>query len=69
MNSKLLGFFSGFPSHHFPDHIADILQAELSFRHSIVFISANPDDYLQNNMDTVGMNEMFDERNMPFENC
>lgn len=69
MNSKLLGFFSGFPSHHFPDHIADILQEELSVRNSIVFISANPDDYLQNDMDSVGMHEMFAERNMPFANC
>ena len=68
MNSKLIGFFSGFPTHHFTDDIADILKRELVIRDSLVFVSAWPDDYAQNNDDSDGMHEMFVERNMPFKN-
>ena len=38
MNAKLLGFFSGFPTHHFTDRIADALKEELNVRDSLVFI-------------------------------
>ena len=38
MNAKLLGFFSGFPTHHFTDRIADVLREELNVRDSLVFI-------------------------------
>ena len=68
MNAKLIGFFSGFPTHHFTDDIADILKQELVIRDSLVFVSAWPDDYAQNNDDSDGMHEMFVERNMPFKN-
>lgn len=68
MNAKLLGFFSGFPTHHFTDSITDILKAELHVRNSIVFISCHPDNYAQNDDDSVGMHEMFAERNMHFAN-
>ena len=68
MNAKLIGFFSGFPTHHFTDDIADILKQELVIRDSLVFVSAWPDDYAQNNDDSDGMHEMFAERNMPFKN-
>lgn len=66
MNAALLGFFSGFPTHHFTDHIADVLKAELHVRDSIVFISGNPDSFTQNDVDSIGMHEMFAERNMHF---
>ena len=68
MNAKLLGFFSGFPTHHFTDDIADILKKELVVRDSLVFVSAWPDDYAQSDDDSNGMHEMFAERNMPFKN-
>jgi len=68
MNAKLIGFFSGFPTHHFTDEIADMLKKELAVRDSLVFISAWPDDYQQNDDDADGMHEMFAERNMSFEN-
>lgn len=29
MNAKLLGFFSGFPTRHFTDPIAEVLKEEL----------------------------------------
>ena len=45
MAAKLLGFFSGFPTHHFTDRITDVLEAELHVRNSIVFISGYPDNY------------------------
>ena len=68
MNTKLIGFFSGFPTHHFTDDIADILKQELVFRNSLVFVSAWPDDYTQNDDDSDGMHKMFAERNMAFTN-
>ena len=68
MNAKLIGFFSGFPTHHFTDDIADILKQELVFRNSLVFVSAWPDDYAQNDDDSDGMHKMFAERNMAFTN-
>lgn len=66
MNAKLLGFFSGFPSRHFTDPIADVLKAALTDRDSLVFISCQPDNYAQNDDDSHGMHRMFAERNMPF---
>lgn len=66
MNAKLLGFFSGFPTRHFTDDIADVLKAELDVRDSLVFISCQPDNYIQNDDDSHGMHGMFAEKNMPF---
>ncbi len=66
MNAKLLGFFSGFPSPHFTDRIADVLKENLNVRDSLVFISAQPDHDAQNDDDSAGMHRMFAERNMPF---
>ena len=40
MNAKLLGFFSGFPTHHFTDEIAEVLRENLPVRGRLVFISA-----------------------------
>ena len=40
MNAKLLGLFSGFPTHHFPPKIAAHLARELAWRDSLVFVSA-----------------------------
>ena len=66
MNAKLVGFFSGFPTRHFTDDIAEVLKEELNVRDSLVFISTWPDNYSQNDEDSHGMHHMFAERNMPF---
>ena len=66
MNAKLVGFFSGFPTRHFTDSIADVLKEELIVRDSLVFISTWPDNYAQNDEDSDGMHSMFVEKNMPF---
>ena len=66
MNAKLIGFFSGFPTRHFTDSIAEVLKEELNVRDSLVFISTWPDDYKQNDEDSDGMHHMFAERNMAF---
>ena len=66
MNAKLIGFFSGFPTRHFTDSIAEVLKEELTNRDSLVFISTWPDNFAQNDEDSDGMNGMFVEKNMPF---
>ena len=66
MNAKLLGFFSGFPTRHFPDGIAERLKEELTDRDSLVFISAWPSDFESNDNDSAGMHGMFEECGMPF---
>ena len=62
MNASLLGLFSGFPTHHFPDEIAQVLRENLSRRESLVFISAWPEEYARNDDDSDGMHGMFAER-------
>lgn len=66
MKAKLLGFFSGFPTRHFTDPIAEVLKEALDTRDSLVFISCQPDNYTQNDEDSCGMHRMFEERNMGF---
>lgn len=66
MNAKMLGLFSSFPTHHFPDAIAQALRDNLPRRESLVFISAWPEDYARNDDDSDGMHEMFAERGMAF---
>ena len=68
MNAQLIGFFSGFPTHHFTDEIAEVLTKELVVCDSLIFVSAWPDDYQRNDEDSDGMHEMFAERNTPFKN-
>lgn len=58
MNAGLLGLFSGFPAHHFPDAIAQTLRENLPRRESLVFISAWPGDYARNDDDRDGMHGM-----------
>ncbi|MBR0229982.1 MAG: GNAT family N-acetyltransferase [Erysipelotrichaceae bacterium] len=64
---RFLAVFSGFPDHHFPEEIAKRLREELTQRKSIVFITACPLNYRQNDDDCEGMHEMFAEQNLPFE--
>ena len=45
MNYRLLGFFSGFPNHSFPDNVAERLREERVQRDSLVFVSAWPAEY------------------------
>ena len=66
MKQRMLGFFSGFPSHHFPREIAERLKESLIERESIVFVSAWPEDYERNDSDLEGMYEMFLEGDMDF---
>ncbi len=66
MNAKLLGLFSGFPTHHFTDEIARVLREDLPRRESLVFVSAWPEDHARNDDDSDGMHAMFAERGMAF---
>ena len=66
MNAKLLGFFSGFPTHHFTNEIAEVLWENLPVRGRLVFISAWPEDHARNDEDSDGMHQMFAERGMGF---
>ncbi|MBQ7679096.1 MAG: Type 1 glutamine amidotransferase-like domain-containing protein [Butyrivibrio sp.] len=68
MRKEFLAVFSGFPDHHFSEEITKRLRKELLERRSIVFISACPLDYEQNDDDCGGMYEMFAEQGLPFEN-
>jgi ubiquinone/menaquinone biosynthesis C-methylase UbiE len=67
MRKELLALFSGFPEHHFSTEITKRLRAELTNRKSIVFITACPQDYEQNDDDCEGMYEMFAEQGLSFE--
>ena len=67
MMNRFFAYFSGFPTHHFPDEIAARLKKELPVRNSLVFISARPSDYSRNDDDAAGMHEMFAEQGMGFE--
>ncbi|MCR5566615.1 MAG: peptidase E [Clostridiales bacterium] len=68
MNSnKTIGFFSGFPDRRFTDEIAGRLKKDLPVRRRIVFITACPEDYQQNDGDSAGMHGMFVEYGIGFE--
>ena len=67
MRKVFLAVFSGFPDHHFSEEIANRLREELVVRKSIVFITACPFDYEQNDDDCDGMHEMFVEQGLAFE--
>ena len=67
MRKELLAVFSGFPDHHFSEEITRRLREELTVRRSIVFITACPLAYAQNDDDCNGMYEMFAEQGLPFE--
>lgn len=66
MNARLLGLFSGFPEHHFSDKLEAVLRENLPKRDLIVFISADPENYAQNDDDRDGMHDMFAELGMAF---
>ena len=66
MNASLLGLFSGFPTHHFPKAVAQVLRAYLLRLESLVFISAWPEDCDRNDDDSDGMHGMFAECGMAF---
>lgn len=67
MRKELLAVFSGFPDHHFSEEITKRLREELKHRKSIVFITACPNDYAQNDDDCDGMHEMFAEKGLSFD--
>lgn len=68
-DDRLLGFFSGFPSHHFPPRVAEQLGKGLSQRDTLVFVSAWPSEYAKNDSDAAGMHAMFAACNLPFARC
>ena len=55
MNARLLGLFSGFPTHHFPDAITQVLRENLPRRESLVFVSAWPEDFARNDGDNTAV--------------
>ena len=63
---RTFAFFSGFPTRHFPDEIAEKLREEIPNRDSLVFVSAWPSDSDRNDDDAAGMHGMFAERGMGF---
>ena len=65
--NKAIAFFSGFPDRRFTDEIAERLGKELSVRRCIVFITACPVDYQQNDEDSAGMHGMFVEYGIGFD--
>ena len=65
--NKAIAFFSGFPERRFTDEIARRLEKELPVRRCIVFITACPVDYQQNDEDSAGMHGMFVEYGIGFE--
>jgi cyanophycinase-like exopeptidase len=66
-NNKAFAFFSGFPERRFTEEIAMRLKKELTIRKRIVFITACPEDYQQNDEDSAGMHGMFEEYGIGFE--
>ena len=66
LNARILGLFSGFPEHHFNDAHVKVLRENLPKRGSIVFISADPENYTQNDDDRDGMHEMLAECGLAF---
>ena len=68
MNShKAIGFFSGFPDRRFTAEIARHLEKDLPVRKRLVFITACPVDYKQNDEDSAGMHRMFEEYGIGFD--
>ena len=63
---KAIAFFSGFPTRHFTDEIAEKLREEIPNRDSLVFVSAWPSDSVRNDDDAAGMHGMFAERGIGF---
>ena len=66
MEGRKYVLFSGFPTHHFPDEIAEKLREWISIRDNLVFVSAWPADFDRNDDDAAGMHGMFAERGMGF---
>ena len=68
MNShKAIAFFSGFPNRRFTDEIARRLKKDLPEHRCIVFITACPANYRQNDEDSAGMHGMFAEYEIGFD--
>ena len=65
--SRFYAFFSGFPTHHFPDEIAARLKKEIPVRKDLAFVSAWPSDPSRNDDDAAGMHGMFAEQGIGFE--
>jgi len=63
---RLLAFFSGFPSRHFPRNVADRLREELTRRDSMVFVSAWPAEHAETDRDAAIMYACFEEIGLPF---
>ena len=66
-SSKIVGFFSGFPDRRFTDEIAQWLKKALPVRSCLVFVTACPEEFRQNDEDSAGMHHMFVEYGMGFD--
>ena len=67
MNDRLLGFFSGFPSYHFPGDIAGRLCEELTQCNSMVFVCTNPVGHAKTDHYAAIMRGCFEEIGLVFE--
>ena len=63
---RLLGFFSGFPSHHFPADVADRLRGELARRDSMAFVCTDPAGHAKTDRYAAIMHGCFEEIGLPF---
>ena len=61
MNTRLLRLFSGFPTHHFTDAIAQTLLEDLPRRENLILSVPGPEDYAQNDDNRDAIYEMFAE--------
>lgn len=66
MKARMLGLFSGFPNRQFPAKVAQQLAETLYVRNLLVFVSAWPDEYEQNDCDACGMHGMFETWDLSF---
>ena len=66
MDYRLLGFFSGFPSHHFPGNVADRLREELTQRDSLVFVCTDPAGHAKTDYYAGIMHGCFEEIGLAF---
>ena len=66
MDYRLLGFFSGFPGHHFPGEVAERLREELTRRGSLVFVCTDPAGHAKTDYYAALMRGCFEEIGLGF---
>jgi len=69
IDHRLLGFFSGFPSHSFPRDVAERLREELTQRGSLVFVCSDPAGHAKTDYYVPIMRGCFEEIGVTFAEC